>query len=257
MVAFGGSRHLTTTLGIGVIVSDMPRPPWIGRRAFLDTLAATALAWPRGGRAALRPGVRVIVIGAGVAGLAAARTLHDAGAKVIVLEARDRIGGRIHTDRSTFGVPVELGAQYIQGTRRRDGTLNPVWKMAGDNGWKSVPYSTDAAEVVRDGQSVGTERLEKLLDAFEACVDGARGGATGSYEAALGAYTKQAGLDIRQASELRAMLAASVELDFAGDIDQISIAGSGRAGSYSGGNHMLTDGYDQVPALLAAGLPDV
>jgi monoamine oxidase len=235
----------------------MTRPRWIRRRSFLGSLAATALAWPLAGRAALRPGVRVIVIGAGVAGLAAARALHEAGAKVTVLEARDRIGGRIHTNRSTFGVPVELGAQYVQGTRRSDGTLNPVWRMARDNGWKSVAYSTDSAEVVRDGQSVGTERLEKRLDAFEAFVDGARGGAAGSYETALGAYTKHARLDVRQASELRAMLAASVGLDFAGDLDQISIAGSGRAGSYSGGNHMLTDGYDQVPVLLAAGLPDV
>src|SRR5262249_34922011 len=166
----------------------MTRPPWIGRRAFLGSLAATALAWPLSGRAAVPPGVRVIVIGAGVAGLAAARALHEAGAKVTVLEARDRIGGRIHTDRSTFGVPVELGAQYIQGTRRRDGTLNPVWKMAGDNGWKSVPYSADAAEAVRDGQSVGTDRLDKLLDAFEAFVDGARGGAIGSVRAAPGAH---------------------------------------------------------------------
>lgn len=58
----------------------------------------------------------VVVIGAGAAGLAAARTLHDAGVDVLVLEARDRIGGRVLTvtDRETAR-PFELGAEFIHG----------------------------------------------------------------------------------------------------------------------------------------------
>ncbi|ACL25406.1 flavin monoamine oxidase family protein [Chloroflexus aggregans] len=57
----------------------------------------------------------VIVIGAGAAGLAAARTLHDAGLRVLVLEARTRIGGRIWTNRSCGLYPIELGAELIHG----------------------------------------------------------------------------------------------------------------------------------------------
>lgn len=57
----------------------------------------------------------VIVIGAGAAGLAAARRLHEAGAAVTVLEARQRIGGRIHTDHSFAPTPIELGAELIHG----------------------------------------------------------------------------------------------------------------------------------------------
>jgi monoamine oxidase len=58
----------------------------------------------------------VIVIGAGAAGLAAARSLHDAGVRVTLLEARDRIGGRILTIHDpTIGVPVELGAEFVHG----------------------------------------------------------------------------------------------------------------------------------------------
>ncbi|MBI5668295.1 MAG: FAD-dependent oxidoreductase [Chloroflexi bacterium] len=56
-----------------------------------------------------------LIIGAGMAGLAAARELHDAGETVIILEARERIGGRIHTDRTFAGIPVELGAEFIHG----------------------------------------------------------------------------------------------------------------------------------------------
>lgn len=51
----------------------------------------------------------IIVIGAGMAGIMAARTLHDAGLDVVVLETRDRLGGRTHTDDS-LGSSVDLGA---------------------------------------------------------------------------------------------------------------------------------------------------
>jgi monoamine oxidase len=58
----------------------------------------------------------VLVIGAGVAGLAAAGRLAQAGANVTILEARDRLGGRIHTWRDRrLPVPVELGAEFVHG----------------------------------------------------------------------------------------------------------------------------------------------
>lgn len=55
-----------------------------------------------------------IVIGAGMSGVTAARMLVDAGASVLVLEARDRVGGRMNTDR-TAGFPVDLGASWVHG----------------------------------------------------------------------------------------------------------------------------------------------
>ena len=58
-----------------------------------------------------------LVIGAGVAGLAAARSLSRAGEEVTVLEAKPRIGGRAHTAYDFADVPVELGAEFIHGDR--------------------------------------------------------------------------------------------------------------------------------------------
>src|SRR2546423_11270214 len=55
----------------------------------------------------------VLIIGAGAAGLAAARELSVAHLKVIVLEAREWIGGRIHTHYDRF--PIELGAEFVHG----------------------------------------------------------------------------------------------------------------------------------------------
>jgi monoamine oxidase len=70
----------------------------------------------------------VIVIGAGAAGLAAATRLQEAGVAVLVLEARDRIGGRILTLRDTrTPLPIELGAEFVHG---RADELQPWLKRA-------------------------------------------------------------------------------------------------------------------------------
>ena len=70
----------------------------------------------------MSPAVReadVIVVGAGLSGLIAARTLIAAGLQPLVLEADDRVGGRILTEEVAPGLPVEIGAQWIGDTHRR------------------------------------------------------------------------------------------------------------------------------------------
>jgi monoamine oxidase len=57
----------------------------------------------------------VVVLGGGVAGLAAARACHEAGARVQVLEGRDRLGGRVLTHREPAAGPIELGAEFVHG----------------------------------------------------------------------------------------------------------------------------------------------
>ncbi|MBP2320411.1 monoamine oxidase [Kibdelosporangium banguiense] len=101
-------------------------PRFTRRQMLIGTAAvtATAVAVPvtiRSGaaNAAPSPGtvapLDAIVLGAGMAGLAAARDLADRGKNVVVLEARDRIGGRMWTDRGAASIPVERGAELVHG----------------------------------------------------------------------------------------------------------------------------------------------
>jgi monoamine oxidase len=63
------------------------------------------------------PKLDVVIIGAGAAGIAAARQLHDEGVRLVVLEARERIGGRVWTHRDPrTPIPIELGAEFIHGS---------------------------------------------------------------------------------------------------------------------------------------------
>src|SRR5687768_14505246 len=60
--------------------------------------------------------VDAVVLGAGAAGVAAARALHEQGMNVVVLEARERIGGRVFTCRDArSSMPIELGAEFTHG----------------------------------------------------------------------------------------------------------------------------------------------
>ncbi len=77
--------------------------------------------------------VDVVVIGAGVSGLAAARELRRAGLTVTVLEARDRLGGRVYTARDETGArPVELGAEFVHGRPAE------LWEIAASAGLSLV-----------------------------------------------------------------------------------------------------------------------
>ncbi|TFB73233.1 FAD-dependent oxidoreductase [Cryobacterium glaciale] len=62
------------------------------------------------------PGERIIVVGAGIAGIIAARQLVDAGFTVVVIEARDRIGGRIDTVSGDWPFPIERGPSFVHRT---------------------------------------------------------------------------------------------------------------------------------------------
>lgn len=78
----------------------------------------------------------VLIVGAGAAGLAAAQVLVNSGKRVQVIEAAPRIGGRCYTDTATFGVPLDLGAQWLRNAER-----NPLTGFAKLFGFQTVIHS--------------------------------------------------------------------------------------------------------------------
>lgn len=82
-----------------------------------------------------------IVIGAGMSGLTSARMLVDAGQRVVVLEGRDRIGGRMHTDRNA-GFPVDLGASWIHGIEG-----SPLWDLVHALRIPAIEYTVGSFQV--------------------------------------------------------------------------------------------------------------
>jgi monoamine oxidase len=100
-------------------------PQRSSRRRFLKGTAAAAAAlttravWAPPLRAQAPPSETVVVIGAGLAGLVAARDIKAAGAGVVVLEARDRVGGRTLNHDIGNGKVVEVGGQWVGPTQHR------------------------------------------------------------------------------------------------------------------------------------------
>lgn len=107
------------------------------RRNFLSAAAslATASAFGRPVWAAPVPReADIVVIGAGTAGIAAARRIAAAGRKAIVLEAANQPGGRCITDNSTFGVPFDRGARWIHNPE-----TNPMIRLGRAAGLEIMP----------------------------------------------------------------------------------------------------------------------
>jgi monoamine oxidase len=148
----------------------------ITRRDFLSASTALAVAPAFGGRAWGAPLPReadIVVIGAGAAGIAAARRVQAANRKVVVVEAGAQIGGRCLTDATTFETPFDRGARWMYNPE-----TNPMIKLARAAGLdiSAAPLGQKIRIGQRNARAGETEQfLAALVRANRAIDEASRG----------------------------------------------------------------------------------
>jgi monoamine oxidase len=198
---------------------------------------ATACASQPAGRPGVPPAARevapqrydVIIVGAGMAGLTAGKTLKHAGRSFVILEATDRIGGRGHTDSTTFSAPIDLGGAWIHGV-----TTNPLTPIITGSGYATQETDVDAANHLffddRFASPRERERFERITEAFETSLEEADPGVDDATSNHLPQEEPEAGPgpapeeptfeELRELVELNAgPLESAVELEESSSVD--------------------------------------
>ena len=220
------------------------------------TAPATAPQSQAGAAPSDRRDADVLVVGAGMAGLTAARELMAKGKRVIVLEARDRIGGRIWTE-TVGGQRLDLGASWIHGVRG-----NPLSALASKVGARTV--ATDYESMQRfdasgrpltQAEDDALERLWQRWEAWRAAkLDAGTGGKDRSLHSGVEAFVAAAGLSAAQHTQLRSLLCSNVEHEYAQDAALLSLQHFDDTGEFDGGDGLLPGGYHALLAEVARGV---
>lgn len=197
---------------------------------------------------------RIVVVGAGMAGLAAAHTLQSQGHETLVLEARDRIGGRIWTSTKWQDMPLDMGATWIHGVEG-----NPLTSLA--NKIKAPRLMTryeNAVTYNTNGKPLSASE-ENRLDTMRKRI----------FKALEQAQNQDNDASIRQVIEplLRGstatseerrfanfILSAELEDEYSGSATKISAHWYDDSGAFEGDDALFPHGFDVIPKHLAQGL---
>ncbi len=249
-------------------LSSFSKPaPVLGRRRFLQqlskfgaaaTLAPAILTDAKGAESAA---LDVIVIGAGLAGIAAAQRLREGGRGVVVLEARNRIGGRIHTQRQWPGPPVDVGASWLH-----DAHDNALLPLTVKYGLQTVdtPYANSIFRQA-SGPRLSVTQAAELALTYGGVVAKIREYALARQQAGLPDASLQSGFDYVYANEnppftpeqlelLSAPTNTTVLLGAGVPMSKISLYNYGLDANFVGvDDRIFPHGFDQLVAALARG----
>ncbi len=203
------------------------------------------------------PVEHVLVVGAGMAGLTAARALHEDGVNVTVLEARDRLGGRVWTE-DVGGASIELGAWFFHGVQG-----SPLSDFSDAQGIAYAPYSLLSTGMVWDEASASrvnpfeTGVMETALVRFLRELDELRAelGDSADTHSGIGVWLDQQGWEGRDRRLAQYTIEqVMVEVGGAGPSDNTSLEWLFEGVGLSGGDHVPVGGFETVVDAMAQGL---
>lgn len=188
----------------------------------------------------------VIIVGAGMAGVAAGDHLRNKGYNVILLEARNRAGGRVWTDRS-FGFPLELGAGWIQGSKH-----NPLAELAKKYHLKTTTTDLEDFSLYDpEGKPVSSELMEELessVEKFHQYMAEQQEERTQDVPVAqiVSDFIRKEKLTGLEAMALRHAITLLIEGDYGAGIEQLSLLEFDQDLDLAGDDLILPQGYDQI-----------
>lgn len=193
----------------------------------------------------------VIVVGAGIAGLRAAQMLQQNGRRVLLLEARHRIGGRIWTENYN-GQPLDFGASWIHGIRG-----NPITAIANQLG--ATLIATDDDDLKRfnaNGEPLSADLDRRVEEVLERYFEQAREYAEDqnhdvSLQAALEVVLRAAPLTTQDLRLLNYAINTTFEHEYAADSSQLSAWYFDEQDQFDGGDVIFSQGYRMIGDFLA------
>ncbi len=197
----------------------------------------------------------IVVIGAGIAGLSAAQTLKKWGYKVIVLEARSRVGGRIWTSRAWQDAPLDMGASWIHGV-----SGNPIDKLARENGIITIETDYENHWIYKTNGKELTNAEYDQLEEYEATIQEYIENAIEerdddvSLKVIVDAALDEADLSAEEKQIILYLLNTIVEHEYAADISDFSLFALDEGDEFGGEDVIFPNGYDQIINILAKGL---
>jgi len=200
----------------------------------------------------------VLVIGAGMAGLGAAAALKAQGVDVLVLEARQRLGGRVWSN-ADLGMPLDLGASWIHGV-----TGNPLSALAREQGLVTastdyenlLAYDADGAEVDDARHARIDARLAALMRQAQAQRRDLRRANQPDVSLQAAFDTALAGMRLTadERRELDYAVNTIIEHEYAADVTELSLLHYDAGQSFGGGDALFPEGYGRIVEGLARDL---